>query len=222
MIPLNNTDDKLDAHHYKSKVLLAQRKVQEAYAQGISVLSALGQNIPDDEHSHTSPPMVKETIEKLKKFTDEELIDMKEVDSKFHYSLMRMYIQVTHVAYFARPKMQPYLTLKSLQLGLEHGFCKYSAASLVLLAALLPQLTGNLDVTTSSRMSKIALALLERFKATDLLPYVFCVYYSFVAIYTEPLMDCANNLRKGFQVGMTIGDTSMAFICGLHYIQKVS
>ncbi|KAL7543377.1 hypothetical protein ACHAXR_013104 [Thalassiosira sp. AJA248-18] len=76
------------------------------------------------------------------------------------------------------------------------------------------------DVQESYRVGKLALKLLERFDSQDLLSSMYLVYYGYIAVHIEPFQSCADMLKRGFEIGLSTGDTQTAFNNGLHYIQK--
>jgi hypothetical protein len=41
-----------------------------------------------------------------------------------------------------------------------------------------------------------------------------------VAHNKEPILDVSDKLLKGFQIGMSVGDSTIALMNGLHYVQK--
>ena len=52
-----------------------------------------------------------------------------------------------------------------------------------------------------------------------MLPNLFLVYYGFVAFHTEPLQVCADMLRQGFDVGMSLGETGIAFFNSIQHVR---
>ena len=64
-------------------------------------------------------------------------------------------------------------------------------------------------IQEACRIGKLAMSVLNRMSfVTDQVSRLYFMYYGFVAIYCEPVQSCADNLRRGFECGMAIGDTS--------------
>jgi ATP-dependent RNA helicase DDX31/DBP7 len=68
------------------------------------------------------------------------------------------------------------------------------------------------DVNCASRIGKAAMTCSKkRYHKSEQLPQLYVVYYGFVAPHTEPLPTCADMLRQGFDAGMSLGETGIAF-----------
>ena len=72
----------------------------------------------------------------------------------------------------------------------------------------------------SYRLGKIALSLLTRFRAYDQVTNVYTCFYGFIAVNTVPLQTCAEMLRRGYEMGMSLGSPADGFHAGIHYLHK--
>jgi hypothetical protein len=88
-----------------------------------------------------------------------------------------------------------------MQLSLEHGISKFTAKSLVQYGAVA---SGN----DGYRYGRLALSLLQRFDTNDQLPVVYATFYGYTAVRFEPIQACAAQLKRGFEIGMSIGETA--------------
>jgi hypothetical protein len=125
------------------------------------------------------------------------------------------------VAYFRKPEMLPFFACRMVQLTMEKGLCKYSIFGFVQYAIGL--CTGKIaktDIEYASRIGKAAMSCSKkRYHTTELLPNLYLGYYSFVAFYTEPLQVCADMLQQGFDAGMSLGETGVAFFNSSHHVR---
>ncbi|KAL7537493.1 hypothetical protein ACHAXR_007855 [Thalassiosira sp. AJA248-18] len=197
--------DKIDAYYLKISMLNSCQEGKRAYDLVLEVLEQLGEVIPTTVDPAKSVKKVEKTQEKLRDLTENDLMSMKVMDSPCHLSLMKFYNQV--------------YACRLVELSLEHGVCKYSAIGIMRYAMVLGKVIQ--DLQEGYRVGKLALKLLERFdSAQDLLPDVYLVYYGYIAVHIEPFQSCADMLKRGFEIGLSTGNTQTALMCGIHYIQK--
>lgn len=115
----------------------------------------------------------------------------------------------------------PYHTCRMIRLTLENGVCQDAICGLIQHAAFLcqPWFAVPADVEEACRVGKAAMTLFERFDSSEIIPEVFYCYYGFVAVNKEPLQLCTDHLRKGFEVGVSAGDATIACYNSIHLIR---
>ena len=92
-------------------------------------------------------------------------------------------------------------------LTLKHGLCEESVYSFIQYSSIMCQRCRDLsDIQEACRIVKLAMSLMRRFSSPEIVPKVFACYYGFVAVHSEPLRLCADNLRRGF-------DGENSFLC---------
>jgi hypothetical protein len=192
------------------KVELPRENSTKSYSICHEVLTQLGEDIPQAYYSNQMYNMLKTTSEMMERIvSDTDLLDMKEMTEK-NITYMEFYGVMTASAYFARPEMRPFLICRKVQLTINtNSLCVGSIMCVIEYASMLCE--GGKDIEGASRIGKAAMSCFKkRYLSRVWLPRVNCVYYSFVAFYTEPLQSCADMLRLGFDVGMSAGDTVSA------------
>ena len=158
-----------------------------AYDLVIEVLQQLGEEIPTSFDPKSFVDKVDEIQSKLSSMTEDDIMSMKRIESPSHYSLMKFHNQASFIAVFANPPMLTWFITRLVELALEHGLCKYSALGIVSYSVVLG---GKLikDLEGGYRLGKIALKLLERFEAQDLLSNAYLTYYGYIAVHKEPFV----------------------------------
>jgi len=63
------------------------------------------------------------------------------------------------------------------------------------------------------------LSLQERFDVAAQVPELYSNFYGRIAWRFEPFQDCANNLRRGFETGLSSGNNDMGLECALQVIK---
>jgi len=86
-----------------------------------------------------------------------------------------------------------------IDLTLKHGMCEESVYSFIQYAAVVCQrCRDTTGMQEACRIGKVAMSLMKRFSSPEIVPKVYSCYFGFVALHTEPLQLCADNLRRGF------------------------
>jgi predicted ATPase len=201
-------------------VLFDRKSFIDAYTLCHEVLSQLGEEIPESLQGNQMSEMAESTSKLLRSISDSDLLEMKEMDDRLSIT-MNFYSIISQVACFRKPEMVPFFVCRRVQLTMEKGLCKYSIVGFVSYAwALCDDKIAKKDIENASRIGKAAMSCwMKRYHTTELLPNLYLSYYGFVAFHTEPLQVCANMLRQGFDVGMSLGETGIAFFNLSRYIE---
>jgi hypothetical protein len=202
-----------------NNLLFHRGQAKAAFTKCAEVISEIGETIPTEVDAKELNDRFEKVLHFLKNISDDGLLHFKECASRIHLYLMQFYQQLGWFAFFGQSSsMQAFLACRSVEIAIRVGFCKYTAASMASVAALL---CGKFkDLSNGYRLGRVALSLLTRFDATSLIPVVYLGFYGMVAFNSEPIMVCADQLHKGFQIGMSVGDTTIALMNGINYIQK--
>ena len=194
-------------------VHLDRNSFMETYAVCHETLSQLGEEIPKSLQSCQISEMFEATSNMLQSISDSDLLQMKEMDERLSMS-MNFYSILATAAFFGKSEMLPVVACRMAQLTLEKGLCIHSIISFVIYAMVL--CNGNIvenNIDGASRIGKAAMSCsMKRYHTSEQLPYLYLVYYGFIAPYTEPLQSCAEMLRQGFDAGMSLGETGIAFL----------
>ena len=70
-----------------------------------------------------------------------------------------------------------------------------------------------------SRIAKNALSLQERFDVAAQVPELYNNFYGRFAWRFEPFQVCVNNLRRGFEIGLSSGNNYVGLLCALQVIK---
>jgi len=213
-------EDKLPAYSLLVTILNAREEGVHAYTTCEEVLSQLGETIPKLLEPKETANVILSTSKLIQNTTDTDLLEMKEMDENLSIYL-KFYSVMATVAFFAKPKMFPFLVCRMVELTMKHGICKYSVMGFVMYAAVLcGKSSTSKDIKFASYIGKAAITCLKkRFQAAVQVPKVYFSYYGYVAFHTEPLQLCAQMLRQGFDAGMSIGESGTAFFNSIHHIK---
>ena len=156
--------------------------------------------------------MFEATSNMLNSISDSDLLQMKEMDERLSIS-MNFYSILATAAFIGKSEMLPVVACRMAQITMENGLCKHSILSFVVYAMVL--CNGNIvenNIDGASRIGKAAMSCsMKRYHTSEQLPHLYLAYNGFIAPYTEPLQSCADMLRQGFDAGMSLGETGIAF-----------
>jgi len=164
------------------------------------------------------PSAVAEMTKNLECKTEEEMMAIK-VDGALQISsIMKFYSFMTIVAYFVKPEVVLPICCRMVELTLARGVTKHSLMGLLQYSAALCQRSRHKteiasEVQAPCNLAKLAISLLDRIESSDIIGRAYFIYYGLIAHYAEPIQSCGKWLSKGFEAGMSNGDTFSAFFC---------
>ncbi|KAL3822373.1 hypothetical protein ACHAXA_010851 [Cyclostephanos tholiformis] len=217
-------EDKLPAHALIATIHTSSKNFKEAYYLCCEVLSQLGEGIPQYFYVNQVTKMVQKTSKLLHNISDRDLLAMKEMNGKLTPT-MTFFSLITSAAFFAKPEIIPFVACRMVQLTMKNGLCKYSIVGFIQLATALGSMkiaksAAKKNIEDASRIGKAAMSCYQnRYNTSDQLPQLHAVYYGFFAWHTESLQTCADMLRRGFDAGMSLGQTNNAIFNSVHYVK---
>ena len=202
-------------------VLISGKKFLEAYTLCHKVLLQLGEDIPESLQSDQISEMIEATSKMVKSISDIELLEMKEMNKR-HSIPMNFYSLLATAAFFLNSYMLPFIASRMVRYTMEKGLCKYSIMGFVQYAGVLCTTSkiAKKRIESASRIAKAAMSCSKtRYKTPEQVPFLYSSYYGLIAFHTEPLQTCANMLRQGFDAGMSLGESGMAFFNAIQHIK---
>jgi hypothetical protein len=159
------------------------------------------------------------TLQMVKNISDRDLLEMKEIDERLSIT-MNFYNIIGTAVYFEKPTMMPFFASRMVHITMENGLCKHSILGFLQFAlVLLNSNIANNGIKSASQVGKAAMSCSKmRYNMPDQLPFLYNVYYGFIAHYTEPLQTCADMLQQGFDTGMALSESSTAFFNSIQHI----
>jgi hypothetical protein len=195
------------------------KKLTEAYTRCREMISQLGEEIPESFYFIQLPKMVEATSKIVERISDKDLLEMKEMDERLSISI-HFYCLMGCASFFGKPEMLPFIASRIVQLTMKNGLCIYSIIGFVHYAMVLLSSNNAKNVESASRIGKAAMSCFrERYNTTNMLPFLYSVYYGHIAFHTEPLHACTDMLRQGFDAGMSLGELGPAFYNAIHHIK---
>lgn len=118
-------------------VLHAQGRVADAYKTCSSILTQLGDTVPESIDPELVKAMVPETLKEYNEIYGDEWLGRKVEDSKVH-SIVGLYTQMTTCAFlFKAPHIVAYFVCKGVQISLRNGVCEHTPLAFIHLSNVL-------------------------------------------------------------------------------------
>lgn len=196
--------DKINAHELVISAMYLQGSTLRAIDHAKSVLDSLGFPFPPSIDGETVSAVMKSLGETMKSYTPDQLRAFPSMKQKIPLQAMKIMSTVHMHNSFSLPRMFQMLACQMMQLTIKHGLCVESAEAFANFGY-----CWNIvfrDYETGYRMGKLALVILERFKATNRIPKVYFLVYGFMSTWKEPLQATIQGLQSAINTGLLEGD----------------
>ena len=196
--------DKMNAHELLISALTLKGSNLEALKHAKSVLDSLGFPFPPSINSETVAGIVTSLGSTTMAFTPDKLRAFPLMTEKVPLQAMRI-MRAVHMPFsFSHPTMFQMMACQMVQLTLKHGICVESAEAFANFGYVQNTLFHNFEI--GFRMGKLALIILERFKATHNVAKVYFLVHGFLSVWREPLQATIEGLRSSVNIGLLEGD----------------
>ena len=212
-----NLLDTINIYEVQIQAYIAQNKLLEAINTAFKILAKLELKFPEIE-SITQDNInlaLEETANNLKDKSFEDLTNLSIMSDENQLAMMKILAIVSSAAYIGFPLLYPLIILKQVNLSLKYGNCPNSAYAYATYGLIICAFTNNIN--KGSEVGKIALCLLDKFKANSLKAKVFNLVYPFINPWKNHLKDSLKPLLEGYQSGLETGDLEFAAYCIYNY-----
>ncbi|KAL7484284.1 hypothetical protein ACHAW6_009928, partial [Cyclotella cf. meneghiniana] len=200
-----NSTDALSSSFTLMSALIHSR-ILESVEFGFRELSQLGVEIPCSISREVTRTLIMETKSMLDGISDDTLLN---------YHLLSDYKKVMAIKFLAKlegsvnqtnPSLQPFITMKIIQLTIENGMSPMSAIGFAYFGGMIAELC---DIRSGYRYTKLAKALLDKNVCNEIAGEVLFLS-SEILSYIEPLPVTNEYRSQGESVAMAAGDIHWA------------
>lgn len=209
--------DKVRAYEVSLRASAAQHKPQEAIKIGLQVLELLGITLPSQlNQADALWTLLEETKRTLAEKDVEELMDLPEMTDPDKVAAMRILSSISHSAYVGSPELIHLIVCCMVNLSVTYGNIPLSAHAYATYGGLICcGILGDMDV--GHRFGTLALAVVERFRASGLRARTTFMVNSFIRPWREHIKVTLQPLLEGYQRGLQTGDLLSASLCIFDY-----
>ncbi|BAZ29557.1 multi-sensor signal transduction multi-kinase [Cylindrospermum sp. NIES-4074] len=207
--------DKIRVYEIIIQANIGQNKLKQALKTALYVLELIGIQFPESPTQSDIQQGFQATTAKLinKKIAD--LINLPEMTELNILAAMRILSSVFTAAYLGCPEFVPLITLKMVDLSIQHGNTAISAYGYCIYGLLLCGVVGEIDA--GYEFAQLALNVLSKTNATSLQAKVLIPYNSLVGHWKNHARIFLKPLQEVYQIALETGDLEFAAYASHNY-----
>ncbi|KAL7485069.1 hypothetical protein ACHAW6_010670, partial [Cyclotella cf. meneghiniana] len=199
-------EDKLNINFIIVSSLSNASKVLEAFEKGRIILSRLGEDILCDPSKETLNRHIQQTQSLISGVSEHELLNYRLMTDTNKLQAMKFLAKMQHITAMAKPTLNPFVTLKMVELTILHGLSPASPIGFAFFGSLLAKLD---NIRLGHAFMMLAKRLLYRLDAKDIAGEVIGVGIE-VQCFVEPMLAANERRTEGESVAMKAGDIHSA------------
>jgi predicted ATPase/signal transduction histidine kinase/tRNA A-37 threonylcarbamoyl transferase component Bud32 len=209
----NSLLDQVKVYELRILFYVSQNQAHAALETGLQVLHLLDVSLPEpiDDFSHL--------FNTLQKYMGnrqiEELVDLPPMKDKYKLAALRLLVYISSSAYLAAPQLYPLICFTQVQLCIAYGNSAWSANAYASYSLILCGTLGDID--SGYRFGQVALTMLERFQAKEMMAKVLMLVNAGARHWKEPARQTLPALLTAIQMGLENGDVEYACYAAMFY-----
>ena len=207
--------DKIPSLEIKIQALAAESKLIEAIEEATSVLALLGVVLPKNPGKMDIMKGLIGTKWVLGRKKPDQLLYLPEMNDPLKLAAMRILISTTSSAFLAMPNMFPLIVFSLVKLSLHYGNSKYSTYGYATYGLVSCGALG--DMKGGNEFGRLALELMKKYDARELMAKVYFVFYAFIFQWKNPLKETKQFFLEGYKSGLETGDFEYGGWNAYHY-----
>ena len=119
--------------------MLAHGQMGEAYTTCTSILTQLGETVPEAVSREIVGTLVQNTLKRYTEVYGDDWLGKEMSDTTLCYT-MKFYILLANAIFFFKPlHLVAFIVCKAVQFSFHHGVCKYTPRALMVLSSIVVQ-----------------------------------------------------------------------------------
>lgn len=149
-----------------------------------------------------------------------DLINLPKMRDPKQLAAMRIASSIFSSVFITAPQLLPILITKQVNLSLQQGNTSLSAFAYVNYGLILCGFAEEFD--KGYQFGQLALNIITKFQAEELVPRVVAVFYATISFWKEPLKNSLEPIQSAYEKGLAMGDlyygTTCAYLYAFHSI----
>uniref|UniRef100_A0A7S4NFI6 Anaphase-promoting complex subunit 5 n=2 Tax=Odontella aurita TaxID=265563 RepID=A0A7S4NFI6_9STRA len=192
------------------QAMIAEGSANDAISTGIQVLGLLGEEFPSDLSNSSAREELLLTQKLLSMKTEDELLSLLAMENSEKLNAMKFLNVIANVTAAERRELLELLVCRMIRLSLSYGLCNESAVAFSIYGTLINCHFG--DYEGGLQFGKLALAISQKLRATDIICRVHCIVYGFLSNWIQPMQSSLLSLKEAVDIGLAAGDTECAMM----------
>ncbi|KAL7521042.1 hypothetical protein ACHAWX_005737, partial [Stephanocyclus meneghinianus] len=210
-------DDKLNIYNYLVRSLTASGQIEKGIATCCQVLDQLGELIPSKCTPETIHPETIRITTMLQEMSDDHFLSLPTMTDAHKLVAMQFLTHLLHLAYIAKPALAPIISLRMVEISIKYGKCKITPLAFGVYGAFLVSDTIA-DIEGGYRMGRVAMELMKRMHAVEIIPRLYTPVFSMINIWKEPFQASLSKHLEAYEIGAHSGDVEFAMSNLFQYV----
>jgi predicted ATPase len=207
--------DKIQAQVTQLYAMGITDKQQQAIDKGMDLLRSLGEPLPKKMCKFRLEREICEIERMLKGMSNEKILRLPSIENREKLACMQILNILTLNALLARPKLSPFVALKTMKLTLRYGLSMMAPGAFATYAMVCISALGDFD--SAFRFGDLSLELLGRSDGREYLPRVYAAYYGCIHPWRGHVLETLEPLLHANLVGLQTGDHEFSSLCANLY-----
>ncbi|MEG5032472.1 AAA family ATPase [Microcoleus sp. AT3-D2] len=203
--------DKIKIYEIQMAARTSQNKMLEAIAVGRNALLELGVELPTEPNEALIGKALQTLARQLQSRIIEELVDLPVMNNLQSQATMQMLGMLPGSIFLGKPGLLPLLSSTMVSLSLSFGNAPASSVGYAIHGMALCGFLG--EVEKGYAFGRLALSLLDRFKAREFKPVILLLFGALIQHHQESLRATIPTLKDGYTAGMETGHFIDAGCC---------
>ncbi|MFW9996061.1 MAG: ATP-binding protein, partial [Candidatus Odinarchaeota archaeon] len=226
-----NAVDKVKTFEIRIQAHVSRNELRQAIEIGLQVLNLLGVNFPQQPgRSDILSDLLNTRLIYVSRKNIEQLADLPEMKDLNKIATMRILSSLIFSTYVVSPRLFILMVSEQIRITLKHGNAPCSAFAYACYGLILSGFMENLKA--GEKFGNLALNVLNRFDASELVAKTFLVVYDFIKHRNSHVRETLQPLMEAYHIGMETGDFEYAslnahvycyhsYICGIELTELV-
>jgi signal transduction histidine kinase len=209
----NSLLDQVKVYELRILFYVSQNQAHAALETGLQVLHLLDISLPEpiDDFS-----ILFNTLQQAMGTRQiEELVDLPPMKDKYKLAALRLLVYISSSAYLAAPQLYPLICFTQVKLCISYGNSAWSANAYASYGLILCGTLG--DIEAGYRFGQVALKMLERFQAKEMMAKVLMLVNAGTRHWKESAWQTLPSLLTAIQMGLENGDVEYACYAAMFY-----
>ncbi|AFZ04060.1 ATP-binding sensor histidine kinase [Calothrix sp. PCC 6303] len=207
--------EKIQVYQLKIQIYKSQNKLKDAIELGLDILKLLGIEIPISPSLEELGMGLEKTALALLKKDVEQLIELPDMVDPEKLAAMNILWRLLPPSYQYNQNLFALLVLEKVNTSLKYGNCGASALSYNAYAILMINIYG--DIELASKFAKLALQIVDKFKADEFKAVVMFVANTFIRHWQESIYITSRYFPEIYQISLINEDLEHAAYSAYHY-----
>jgi len=197
---------KLNTMYLMVNALASASRVPESVEMSLSVLSELGEPLPESLSETETKQHIEQTKLLLQGYTDDELIRYKRMDNPSRTMALKFLARLETSLQMTNPQMQPIVTLKIVHLSIAYGMSPISPVGFIHFGQILVKLG---DTEVGCRYLRTGKKLLDKLGSKEVAGECLATFAQVIS-FIEPVQSTIDFHDQGHANAIAAGDIHMA------------